>query len=190
MVPQPKGYGPSAPVPVYQWESEFAVVLELYRRFKPKRVLEIGTYYGGTLYHWLQNAQPGAQVISLDSYAVGVDNREQYPDWVPDGVLLDIVAGDSRDPQVIEYIRERAPYDWIFIDAGHYLHEVTSDWNTYGPMALPGGVVLFHDILPPTQAHPEIEVAALWEAIKRTHRTFEVVADRDAEWGGIGCVLV
>ena len=190
MALQRRGYGPPAPVQVFQWESELATALELYRRHAPARVLEIGTYHGGTLYHWLQNAQPGALVVSLDSYAVGVDNRGMYSDWIPPGVTLEVLEGDSRAPGIVASVRIFAPFDWIFIDAGHYLHEVTSDWNTYGPMAAPGGVVLFHDILPPSRNHPEIEVAALWEAIKQTHRTLEIVANRGAEWGGIGVVLV
>jgi predicted O-methyltransferase YrrM len=190
MVEQLPGYGPETPVPIFQWSQEFEVALELYRRLKPARVLEIGTYHGGTLYHWLQNAQPGATVVSLDSYTAGADNRHRYSEWVPPGVELWVMAGDSRDLETVAAIQVHALFDWIFIDAGHYLHEVTADWNNYGPMATPGGVVLFHDILPPTRAHPEIEVAALWEALKRTHRTLEIVADRDAEWGGLGLVLV
>ena len=49
------GYGPPTPVPIFQWEKEFEVLLELYRRETPERVLEIGTYHGGTLFHWLRN---------------------------------------------------------------------------------------------------------------------------------------
>lgn len=184
------GYGPPTPVPIFQWQAEFEPVLELYRDKAPISVLEIGTYHGGTLYHWLQNAAPGASIVSLDSYAVGVDNRHLYGDWIPEGVTLEVLEGDSRDPGIIEAIRKHAPFDWIFIDAGHYLHEVSADWANYGPMAAKGGCVLFHDILPPTQAHPEIEVAVLWEAIKRQHRTVEFVQDYFAEWGGIGVVFV
>ena len=50
------GYGPPTPVPIFQWEREFEVLLELYRRETPAAVLEIGTYHGGTLFHWLRNA--------------------------------------------------------------------------------------------------------------------------------------
>ena len=189
-VEQMPGYGPPTPVLIFQWEREFSTALELYRRLKPKRVLEVGTYHGGPLYHWLKNAQPGTTVVSLDSYAVGVDNRHLYKEWVPEGVQLHVYAGNSHDQNTADEIALRRPFDWVFIDAGHYYQEVLRDWELYGPMCRPGGVVLFHDILPPTKQHPEIEVATLWEEIKRDYLTLEIIADRGAEWGGIGVVLV
>lgn len=192
MVAQQQGYGPPTPVQIFQWQPEFEAALELYRRLRPTRVLEIGTYHGGTLYHWLQEAEPGALVVSVDSYAVGVDNRHMYDDWVPSGVRLEVIEGDSRDPRTRERVIELSPeYDWIFIDAGHYLAEVQNDWQQFGSLAPYGsGVVLFHDILPPNSVHPEIEVAFLWAEIKQHHRTLEIVWDRDATWGGIGVVLL
>ncbi len=186
-VQQLPGYGPPTPVQIYQWQKEFEVVLELYRRVQPEKVLEVGTYHGGTLYHWLTNARPGTQVVSVDSYAVGVDNRHLYEGWIPEGVELHTICGDSHDPLIAEEVEEHGPFDWTFIDAGHYYHEVLRDWQIYGPMT--EGVVLFHDILPPTNAHPEIEVDRLWQEIKLTHHCLEVVANRNAEWGGIGIVL-
>lgn len=191
MVEQLPGYGPPTPVPIFQWETEFQTLLELYRRLAPTFVLEIGTYHGGTLYHWLDNASSYALVVSVDSYTAGVDNRHLYDDWVPTGVKLEVIAGDSRDPVTREMVEDCADeYDWLFIDAGHYYAEVRHDWQTYRPFVRSGGVVAFHDILPPTVAHPEIEVAYLWEEIKSTHRTLEIIADRKADWGGIGVVLV
>jgi len=177
------------PVPILQREGEFDVLLRMYAERKPKRILEVGTYHGGTLYHWLQDATPGASVISLDSYAADVDNRELFPAWVPDEVTLDIVCGDSRDERVIAYIRERAPYDWIFIDAGHFYDEVKADWMNYGPMCAEGGVVCFHDILysrGPVWEH----VAGLWAEITAEHETRELISDPTTEWYGIGCVFM
>jgi predicted O-methyltransferase YrrM len=146
MPPQAEGYGPPTPVPIFQWEQEFNELLDLYRKLKPKRVLEIGTYHGGTLYHWLTNARKGAKVATVDSYAAGVDNRHLYNDWVPDG-------------------------------------------DAYLPLAQKGAAVVFHDILPPSIIHPEIEVARLWAEIKADgYDTEEIVADPDAAWGGIGIV--
>ena len=186
-----EGYGPPTPVPIFQWEAEFAPLLELYVSRKPKRVLEIGTYHGGTLYHWLANAVPGAKIVSVDSYLVGVDNRDLYPAWTPKGVELEVIKGDSSRKHVITTVRQSAPFDWIFIDAGHFYAEVAADWHNYKGMCARGGVVIFHDILPPSRSWPIIEVAWLWKELKREGlRTEEIVHDRDAEWGGLGIVYL
>ncbi len=189
MVEQRPGYGPPTPVPIFQWEREFENLLALYKWLQPKRVLEVGTYHGGTLYHWLQNGQPDL-VVTVDSYGVGIDNRWMYLDWVRDGTELVIVDGDSRNENTVAQAEKHAPYDWVFVDAGHYYQEVRADWDNYGPLAKEGGIVCFHDILPPNDVHPEIEVAQLWEQIKQEHNTFEIVANRHALWGGIGVVLL
>ena len=191
MVEQRAGYGPPAPVPVFQWETEFDQLLKVYRERAPKRVLEIGTFHGGTLFHWLQNATEGISVVSVDSYAVGVDNRHLYKSWCPAGVEVVAFKGDSHDPFVATQVEAYGPYEWVWIDAGHYYPEVKADWETYRPMCAPGGLVCFHDILPPSQAHPEIEVSQLWEEIKQAgYKTEEIVADRAASWGGCGLVFV
>jgi len=93
-----------SPVPILQNSVEFAAMLDLYRAAAPKRVLEIGTYHGGTLYHWLQNATDGATIVTVDSYRTGVDNRDLYPHWTPDGVTLHVIDGDSRDPNTVAQV--------------------------------------------------------------------------------------
>ncbi len=189
MIEQQPGCGPPAPVPILQWEREFEVLLELYRRLKPQNVLEIGTYHGGTLYHWLQNAQTNIQIVSVDSYAVGVDNRPLYYQWNSNVTDLFVIEGDSNHLSTAEKVAKYAPFDFVFIDAGHYLNEVMRDWGLYHPMVKRGAVLCLHDILT-HPAWPSIEVGRLWNEIKKDHLTFEIVADRDAEWGGIGCVLL
>lgn len=191
MVEQMPGYGPPTPVPIFQWEEEFVELLRLYRDLQPKRVLELGSYYGGTLYHWLQNAQPNVTIVSVDSYAVGVDNRDQYLDWAPHPLTLYAINGNSHHPDIVAEVAQHGPYDFVFIDAGHYYEEVKADWELYRPMVRSGGVVVFHDILPPSPEHPEIEVARLWNDLKALgYQTREIVADPNASWGGIGIVTV
>ena len=172
------------PVQIFQHEEEFEELLCLYREKRPPRVLEIGTYHGGTLYHWLRCAAPGATVVSVDSYAVGVDNSALYDDWCDGDVRLVVVRGDSADPDTVAKVASYGPYEWVFIDAGHLEDEVRADWENYRPLAT--GVVAFHDILPPTREHPEIQVAPLWQEIRETHDTVEIIADPNAPWGGIG----
>jgi cephalosporin hydroxylase len=190
-VNQRAGYGPPAPGPFFQGDAEFEQLLEVYREAAPKRVLEIGTYHGGSLFHWLQNAVKGATVVSLDSYKVGPDNRHLYNDWCPKGVTVIALQGDSHDTKIAEQVRECGPYDWLWIDAGHRYNEVKADWDTYKPMCAKGATVAFHDILPASAQHREIQVSQLWNELKEAgYDTHEIVADRNASWGGIGWLTV
>ncbi|MCR4339226.1 MAG: class I SAM-dependent methyltransferase [Gemmatimonadaceae bacterium] len=188
---QIRGYGPAAPVPVLQWEPEFGALLALYRERSPRRVLEVGTYHGGTLYHWLTNARDGTTVVSLDRYSEGIDNRGMYRGWCPDGVSVVALEGDSHDETVAAQVAAYGPFDWVWIDAGHYYPEVKRDWELYGSMCAPGGIVCFHDILPASVEHPEIEVERLWRELQASgYRTEEIIADPAVSWGGIGIVHV
>lgn len=185
------GYGPPAPVYTYQWAAEFNALLDIYRERKPMSVLEIGTYAGGTLYHWLTNAPEGCRVVSLDSGIGGQNNSHLFADWVPPGVVLTVLTADSRRDDTVEMVSDHAPFDWIFIDGGHLYEEVKDDWENYRPMCSRGGVVAFHDILPPSRTWPEIEVAWLWKEIQAFGWDWhEIISDPKAEWGGIGYVTV
>jgi cephalosporin hydroxylase len=175
------GFMPSV-VPCLQREAEFSKVLDVYRYQKPARVLEIGTYHGGTLYHWLRNALPGTLIVSVDSYVTEVDNRHLYDEWTPEGVTLHVVEGNTHAPSTLAEVREYSDsYDWVFIDAGHHYEEVKADWLNYG--FLSDDVVCFHDILYP-------HVARLWAEIKAEYKTREIISDPTTEWHGIGCVLM
>jgi hypothetical protein len=122
----------------------------------------------------------------LDVYRE-LDNRHLYHDWVPDGVSLQVIAGKSAAESTVTQAKAWAPYDFIFIDAGHYYTEVRADWDAYLPLAQKGAVVAFHDILTHSE-HPEIEVGRLWAEVKEDFETEEIVANPDAAWGGIGVV--
>lgn len=178
-------------VPVFQRPTEFEALLSIYRQRRPRRILEVGTYYGGTLKQWLKTAPPGAVVVSIDTYAhPQADNRHRYGEWTPAGVELSVLAGRSDDPAIIAAVQALAPFDWIFIDADHTYPAVCSDWYAYRAMAAPGAVVAFHDILTHA-AHPEIEVGRLWgEIIAAGYHTEVLIEDAAAKWGGIGVVYL
>lgn len=179
-----------APVPVLQRAWELDQLLTIYRERRPRRVLEIGTFHGGTLYHWLRNAEPGALVVTVDTYAAGVDNRHLYPEWVPEGVSLEVIAGSSHDPAVIDQAGAFGPYDFIVIDADHMEPAVRRDWESYSAMAARGGVIALHDIL----RHPSIawiQVEPVWRDIQRMgYVCQELIADPSLEWGGWGVVYL
>lgn len=178
-------YGPPAPVPIIQEEVEFSALLDLYRERQPKRVLEIGTYAGGTLFHWFQNATPGTFVVSVDLYE-DKDNSHLYRSWLPPEVEYQVIRGDTRADATIEATRQFAPYDWAFIDAGHLDEEVRADWRNYGPMMDTDSVVAFHDIVE-HEGLPRIQVFHLWAELKKSHRTLEIVSPGCS---GIGVVFL
>jgi predicted O-methyltransferase YrrM len=185
-------YDPPAPVPIFQHQFEFQHLLSLYAARKPMRVLEVGTYYGGTLYHLLRLAPRGATVVSADIYNTGpdTDNRALYPDWTPDGVTLHVIVGDSRKSSTVRQVAAHAPFDFIWIDADHYEASVQLDWDNYGAMAAPGAIVAFHDIIT-HESWPSIEVEKVWRRIQaQGYVTQEIVAQPDAGWGGIGVVFM
>lgn len=161
----------TTPVPILQHQAEFDQLLQLYRERGPHRVLEVGTYHGGTLYHWLQNAAPDAYVVSVDHH-VHADNRHLFPDWARPDTELVIISGDSTDPATAEAAAVFAPYDWIFIDADHHDASVRADWKLYGALAAPGAIVAFHDI---TEGNdPSIQVAPLWAELAVNEETSEI----------------
>jgi predicted O-methyltransferase YrrM len=171
-----------------QHQAELVALLALYEQRQPKRVLEIGTYEGGTLYQWLQGTPD--VVVTVDSRSMGgKDNRSLYPTWAQPGTRLEVVNGRSGDESTFTAVEALAPFDWVFIDADHAYGAVASDWNLYQPLC--SGVVAFHDILGPSKDHPEIEVYRLWGEIKAAgYQTQEFIEDRAAPWGGIGVVFL
>ena len=144
---QPFALGPPSPVEVCQLELEFARVLDLYRVKKPARVLEIGTASGGTLYHWLTNAQPGTGVITVDLAEPHYESSEHlYDEWTPPGVWCVQVRGSSHDPETVEACKAHGPFNWLFIDGAHTYEDAVMDWTDYRALCSPGAYVFFHDI--------------------------------------------
>jgi predicted O-methyltransferase YrrM len=171
--------GLATPVPLVQDAWEFAQLLDVFRSRDPRRVLEVGTYAGGTLYHWLQNASPGTHVVSVDFYTQA-DNRKLYDGWCGPGVGWAAVAGDSNDPAVAALVAEWDPYDFVFVDAGHLEENIRADVDLYLPMTRKGSVVAFHDI-EEHEGLPNVQVWRVWRELRQEYRTVEFVAP-----GGMG----
>lgn len=186
--------GPPTPVTICQLASEFEPVLDLYRAERPRRVLEIGTASGGTLYHWLQNAEPDTRIVTVDLPLPDYESSEHlYGDWTPDGVDLVPLRGNSHDPQTIATCRLLGPYQWLFIDGSHRYPDARQDWDDYMPLIEPGGLVLLHDIsLKRTYDDgTEAGVWKLWREIQlESYWTREIRADVRLTEYGIGVVRV
>lgn len=124
-----------------QDRQEFEWLCGEIRKVSPKVVVEIGMERGGTMTMWKDIAGEGALCIGID---INLNHLQTKFDG---GVVL--VEGSSYDPLTVEKVKSilnGRPIDFLFIDGDHSEEGVTQDYNLYGAMVRPGGIVGFHDI--------------------------------------------
>lgn len=168
----------AAPVDTAQTAWELEQMLALAESLQPHRILEIGVWEGGTLWHWLHLAR---EVTAVDD-TMRDPGPACWQGWAEAAQSrLTLLHGDSRDPEIVDAVRQHGPYEFALIDADHTYEAVKADWENYRPFVT--GVVCFHDVTP----RPDYGVAELWGEIKRDHRTVEIV-DGAGRYNGIGAV--
>lgn len=183
------------PPSVNVWQSRFELerLLALFQLANPKHVCELGVADGGLTWCWAHNCSPGAHILSVDWWnpdAPYPDNRACFGHWaLRNTCTIDWVAGDTRADDTLARVKAFAPFDWLFIDAGHAIKDVTSDWERYSPLVAPGGVVAFHDITP-TMRPDQVEVHLLWRELKRGRKHVEIFENDGDDKLGIGLLYL
>lgn len=71
---------------------------------------------------------------------------------------VQVVRGDSRDPETASAVLDLGPYDFVFVDGDHTYEMAAHDIKTYGSMVLRGGVVAGHDYDWPTVRKAVLEI--------------------------------
>lgn len=130
-----------------QVPSELEQMVALYVDRKPRRVLEIGAWDGGTLKVWLENAVEGAVVVGVD---MNHRNSDRYEEWRREHTALHLYTGNSVSLDAHKFIRDHGPYDWMLVDGDHTDGGVRSDAAICLECANPGAVMVIHDITPAT----------------------------------------
>lgn len=168
-----------------QKPEELAEFIALVEPLKPNVIVEIGSYAGGTLSVWTTLAET---VFAVDLPPTGIYAATGTAQQ-PHGARM--VFGDSHDPLTRDTLRAALngrPVDVLFIDGDHTYPGVKADWEMYGPLVRPGGLIGFHDIVA-HPAQPDIEVHKLWDEI-RTPDAIEIIRPTQPPWGGIGVLHV
>ncbi len=129
-------------IAVLQVASEFDRLRAVYRKARPKRVLEIGCWEGGTLREWLREGAPDI-VVAVDLQHT---HEKLYWGWRQEQTALHVITGASQTAPVLEQMQAYAPYDWVFIDGDHGDASVRSDVANVMPLVAPGGLMVLHDI--------------------------------------------
>jgi predicted O-methyltransferase YrrM len=185
-------------ITAWQVRSELGRLLGTVASEQPRTVLEIGTALGGTLFGFAQVAAPDAVLVTVD-LPEGRFGGGYYPArsflyrrFARAGQSIHLVLGDSHNAQTLARVQELLagrPVDVLFVDGDHSYEGVHADFELYGPLVRPGGLIAFHDIVPGDE-NLVGGVPGFWGEVKRSHETAEYVESWDQEAYGIGLVRV
>lgn len=172
-----------------QVPQEIAELLARVCADRPRRVLEIGTDNGGTLYLLAWASADDARILSIDVRDYGFLRRSLYRSFGRHRQRIGVHRGDSHSPdtrtKVQRYFGD-VPLDLLFVDGDHGYESVRKDYETYAPFVRPGGTIAFHDIV----EGPETSVGGVprfWREIRAELRdACEIVHSRDQGGYGIG----
>ncbi|MDO9027520.1 MAG: class I SAM-dependent methyltransferase, partial [Candidatus Roizmanbacteria bacterium] len=136
-------------------------VLHLLSLFKPKLILEIGMYLGGTMELWSKAFQPevliGVDIAQKSPKVIEIVKPNYHYLWNMNSTNLATVG------KVKEILGDRK-VDFLFIDGDHHKLVVESDWQLFSPLVRQGGVIGFHDVC---YQGPEEEVYLFWPQMKK-----------------------
>ena len=183
----------------FQKVSELGKLISLLKRRKLRRIVEIGTYRGGTLWAWCQLATDNGQIVSIDlqggDQGVGADSG-RLAKHAKETQRLDFIRADSRRENTrdtLAVLLDGELIDFLFIDGDHSYQSVRRDFELYGPLVRRGGIVCLHDIIRPP-AFPENQVYRYWRELKEKYVVKEYLDQTDergwGQWGGIGVVYM
>ena len=177
----------NCPVPILQEEWEFSILLNLYKQLNPENILEIGSFYGGTLWFWLNNSTRLDRVIAIDypissndgRYEQMIASKSLWSNWIKSDITFIEIQGDSTQDATFQQTANIFPdknLDFLFIDGGHDYQTVKSDFENYSKLVRPGGMIVFHDV-----AGLE-EVKRFWNEVK-LGQTYIEISKNEGGWG-------
>lgn len=191
----PMLYRGDCPVQPLQYKWEFERFLQLAEKERPwVNVLEIGSEKGGTIWEWKKRMWPGGTLVSISSDCRPEWERDWHSWFDHKNINLKVFREDSHQAWLREAILQMfttsTPFDMVFIDGDHTYLGAKMDFEMYGSLVKPGGMVVLHDIIFTTR-HVECRVDQLWDEIKASgYQTRELYASRAQSGLGIGVVYI
>jgi predicted O-methyltransferase YrrM len=175
------------PILMTQVRSEILELGKLLQSVAPKRSLEIGTNYGGTLFLLCTLSAPDAKIISVDlplgPFGGGYPRRKipLFRRFPRDGQQLHLLRDDSHSPRTKQHvlqILDGEQLDYLFVDGDHTYSGVQRDFELYSPLVRSGGIVAFHDIVTHGQ-ESACQVPKFWNEVKHRYRHLEIIEQVD-----------
>ncbi len=181
-------------IKLHQFKFEIIRLLEIIKASNPKIILEIGTFNGGTLFLFSRIANKDALLISIDLPKIKLGNFQF--DWkVPlikrfslPQQKLKLIRANSHRPSTLYQVKkllDGKKLNFLFIDGDHSYDGVKKDFEMYSPLVKPGGIIAFHDIVPPS-SYLANTVHKFWKQIKNEINVEEIIENSNQVVGGIG----
>jgi predicted O-methyltransferase YrrM len=173
------------PILMGQARSEILELAKLLQASAPKRSLEIGTNYGGTLFLLCTLSPPDAKIISVDlpsgPFGGGYPRRKVplFRRFVWGGQQLHLIRADSHSLETkkrVLQILDGEQLDYLFLDGDHTYSGVQSDFQMYAPLVRSGGVIAFHDITTYKRVS-QCEVEKFWGEVKQSYPHREIIEE-------------
>lgn len=137
-------------------------LFELIRRERCRRILEIGTYDGVHAYQMIKHAKSNFPASEVEYYGVDLfelmDENKLQAEWskkppLYDEVRLKLENTGARvflfkgDSKVIlpQKVAQLPPMDFVFIDGGHSIDTIRSDWECVQKVMTEKTIVVFDD---------------------------------------------
>jgi predicted O-methyltransferase YrrM len=180
-----------------QVKTEITQLLKILAKHKPKRILEIGTGRGGTLFLFTRIADANATLISVDLYGGNFGGgypqakTSIYESFVLQYQFIHLLRENSHSPctfTMIKKILNSYPLDFLFIDGDHTYAGVKADFEMYSKLVRKCGLIALHDVC--SHSPNADEVYRFWHEIRSEHDTLEIIENQSQGWAGIGVIYV
>lgn len=130
--------------------AEMRELLRVGRRDRPRRVVEIGTLHGGSLFLLACAASDDATLVSVDLPPWELDDpgelarRERLMTLAREGQRLHLIRRDSHAPGTRLEVEAALPggrAELLFLDGDPSYDGIAGDFRSYAPLVVPGGLV-------------------------------------------------
>lgn len=186
--------------PMAQKKYEILMLQELLLNKRIKRVMEIGTWSGGTALLWAKMVSKYDDGIvyccdlkfeygTLYCIEPGTELIREYPCQMytatKESKHIVQIEGNTHDAYQIERIINiigKESLDLMFIDGDHSYEGVKADFENFNCLVKKGGFVVFHDITDNEyHRHYGCFVEKYWQEIKHNYKHWEFI-DGNEYW--------
>lgn len=135
--------------------NRYQELIHLCWAINPKRVLEIGTWNGDRA---IQLCARGAEYVGFDLFEDATDetdyeemnvkahhNRKDVEEKLDKADVKHILIKGNTKETLARYNGRREPFEFVFIDGGHSVETIRSDWENVKRLTTKGSVVVFDD---------------------------------------------